>query len=293
MYNPNTKPSNPYTAPWNQFKQPNYQWQPYRIRKPSIKRVRKMGKASTERNLTVLAEHPYLFGQGYADAQKAAIKTSQVQGQQQAQDRLRQTAAKHGTTYTGMADDASREQTAALRDRYGAQSALIDEKILEGNRRHLMDATGLALNAQNQRRMTQAQVQSAREQAIGMMNQATPSPASKVICAELYRQGLMSNAVYEGDEEYGEYLKKTNPIAICGYHVWAYPVVDLIKDNKFLAKVALFIAMPWANEMAYLTQRTDKGSFVGKCMLKIGMPICYAIGKIKISLNIKQRTNHG
>jgi hypothetical protein len=77
--------------------------------------------------------------------------------------------------------------------------------------------------------------------------QAASSSGGKIICTELYNQGLMSKDLYLKDQAYGELLFICKPEIIEGYHILAKPVVKIMKSSKFFTKYLIKpIAMPWA-----------------------------------------------
>lgn len=43
----------------------------------------------------------------------------------------------------------------------------------------------------------------------------------KVICAELHRQGLMDETIFEADEAFGRYLEENHRDVLLGYQLWA------------------------------------------------------------------------
>ena len=99
-----------------------------------------------------------------------------------------------------------------------------------------------------------------------------------VVCTELNRQGLMSDALYEADCEFA----RTLPVeVITGYHVWAVPLVHWMQQSKTVTWLASLLAIPWAKEMAYRIGRRSKGSIVGKVVLFVGVPVCRMISLLR------------
>ena len=102
-----------------------------------------------------------------------------------------------------------------------------------------------------------------------------------IICTKLHELGFISDETYSIDEEYGNWIRTNDPYAYIGYLVWAkYIVSGMDKSYKF-AKVVNFIAKPWMTSMTHFMKYSDKKSFIGAAMIKIGLPICRIIGKIK------------
>lgn len=95
----------------------------------------------------------------------------------------------------------------------------------------------------------------------------------KIICAELYRQGLMDEATYRADEAFGEYLRKYDPVALAGYHRWARPVVAVMRRSRWATRGVWLVAKPWAQEMA------GRPNLVGTVLMAVGLPFCRLLGR--------------
>jgi len=94
--------------------------------------------------------------------------------------------------------------------------------------------------------------------------------ASKVICTELYEQGLLSESIYEADDAFGKILYINDPEVMEGYHLWAKPVVKLMQNSKLATHLAAIITRPWAKQMAYEMGAHEKGSIIGKILMETG-----------------------
>lgn len=110
-------------------------------------------------------------------------------------------------------------------------------------------------------------------------NDSTDSDGDKIICVELYRQGLLDPVIYRADEQFGRFLRMTNPDALAGYHLWAKPVVKMMQHSELASKVVFFFAKLWAEEMAYRMGAKKEGNFYGNVLMGVGLPICETIGK--------------
>jgi len=88
---------------------------------------------------------------------------------------------------------------------------------------------------------------------------------------------LLSEEIYKADNEFGKSLPHE---VLKGYHIWAIPIVKIMRKSKLITKIVFIFARPWVLEMAYRMGIRKKGNFVGEVMLIIGVPICGAIGKI-------------
>ena len=118
----------------------------------------------------------------------------------------------------------------------------------------------------------------------GALVTMTPAPTpvftggGKIICAELYIQGLLNKDIFELDELFGDLLFAIDPLAIKGYHAWANPVVSGMRKSKIFTRFVKFIANPWTKAMAKSMGHGD-GSFIGEIMMKVGIPACHFVGK--------------
>lgn len=98
-----------------------------------------------------------------------------------------------------------------------------------------------------------------------------------VLCTELYRQGKLEHNIYAADSAYGRTL---DPEVLAGYHTWAVPLAGLMAKSKVVTAILEPFIRAWAQEMAYRMKAVDKGSLLGKCLERAGVPICRLIGKI-------------
>ena len=106
------------------------------------------------------------------------------------------------------------------------------------------------------------------------------SDDDKVICAELHRQGLMSDEIYRADENFGLYLREKHPLVLAGYQFWARPVVKFMQRSQNVTMLAKKIADPWTQQMAYRMGVISHGSFIGMLMMKVGFVFCGIIGVV-------------
>jgi hypothetical protein len=104
----------------------------------------------------------------------------------------------------------------------------------------------------------------------------------KVICAELHRQGLMDETIFEADEAFGKYLRDNHRDVLLGYQLWAKPVVKWMQKSETFTRIVASVATPWSYEMAYRMGARDKGSVEGKILMFVGVPVCRAIGRAMI-----------
>ena len=98
-----------------------------------------------------------------------------------------------------------------------------------------------------------------------------------VICTELYKQGLLDEKTYKADSAYGSLLDDD---ILIGYKVWGQVVARLMSKSKVFTRIVSIFAIPWAKEMAFQIGVLDEGSWLGRIMNKIGIPICRFIGRL-------------
>ena len=108
----------------------------------------------------------------------------------------------------------------------------------------------------------------------------TTTTPHKIICAELFRQGLMDKTIYEADEAFGEMLYHKYPIILAGYHAWAKPVVNYMKKSKNFTHLVQIIVKPWSYEMAHIMGTREKGDLIGKVLMYVGFVVCLLVGMI-------------
>jgi hypothetical protein len=111
-------------------------------------------------------------------------------------------------------------------------------------------------------------------------SESETSEKQKIICVELFRQGLMAKQIYEADENFGNMLKEKYPLVLIGYQFWARPVVVQMRKSKALTNCVNYFAKPWSYEMAYIMGCRDKGDIIGKILMIVGFPICWLLGII-------------
>ena len=88
----------------------------------------------------------------------------------------------------------------------------------------------------------------------------------------------MDEAIFKADEAFGRYLRDNQKEVLLGYHLWAKPVVSLMQKSCAFTQIVNVLATPWSYEMAYRMGARDKGSFAGRILMDVGVPVCRAIG---------------
>jgi hypothetical protein len=101
----------------------------------------------------------------------------------------------------------------------------------------------------------------------------------KVICTELFRQGLISSALYNAELQA---TRQFVPILTgIGYRFWAIPYVKLMKRSSLATNFIKPFAVAWANQVCYdhINQEDYTSTVFGKVIRKTIEPLCYQIGR--------------
>ena len=99
------------------------------------------------------------------------------------------------------------------------------------------------------------------------------SGGSKVICAELYRQGLLEPHLYEADERFGRHMPL---VVLMGYWLWAMPLVRLMRRSRRFTGVMRCLSRPFVKAIAH---DFDPVLYpIGILYLLVGLPTCAILG---------------
>jgi hypothetical protein len=137
-----------------------------------------------------------------------------------------------------------------------------------------VDATAAAAQAEAQ---AQAQAQATAD-AMGFGSDSGDD-SGKVICTELHRQGKLDDATMAADKEFGEMVAENDPHTMAGYHLWAKPIVRLMQKSKIITWLVALLALPWAREMFLRQTGSGRGSWRGRILMRLGIPVCRFIGR--------------
>ena len=97
----------------------------------------------------------------------------------------------------------------------------------------------------------------------------------RVICNELYRQGLLTKEQVLLDYKFtSDYL---TPSHVKGYHLWAIWVVRQMRKGRMI-KFWKHIATHRANEIAYIYGKREKPDYLGKIYRCVLEPVCWLLG---------------
>jgi hypothetical protein len=164
------------------------------------------------------------------------------------------------------------------------ESNIVAEGINSGSFTNAQEGRSFISNAVESG-FTQAEVETLAKNPtvttnISMSQAPTPEApdAPKVICAELYRQGLLEKEIFELDEEFGRHLRKVDPDIINGYHQWALPLVSLMQRSIVASHIIKIIARPVVKHIAYQMGYPSK-TYLGHAMFTVGKHICKFIAK--------------
>lgn len=99
----------------------------------------------------------------------------------------------------------------------------------------------------------------------------------KIICNELYRQGYLSEKMWNADEKYGEMMFEKDPKLVIGYQMWARKVVKFMKENPNNTKMAYWLFKPWTEYMGYKMGVVEKPTLRGRFTNWIGSQFSYMV----------------
>jgi hypothetical protein len=105
----------------------------------------------------------------------------------------------------------------------------------------------------------------------------TGGGGSKIICNELYRQGYLSEEMWNADEQYGEMMFEKDPKLVIGYQMWARKVVKYMKKNPNNTKMAYWLFKPWTEYMGYKMGVVEKPTLKGRFTNWIGTQFSYMV----------------
>lgn len=102
--------------------------------------------------------------------------------------------------------------------------------------------------------------------------EGTSAEPPSIVCTELNRQGYLPWNVMVKDSEY---RKQYVPFdAYYGYLMLFSPVVRAMQKSRLVTTLIRPFGVATAREMASRVDNTIKGSWLGKVILKIGIPLC-------------------
>lgn len=239
---------------------------------------------------------------GYNAPQLAALQAQMAGGQQSAQQQ-RERALQGVLARQGIRGGAAASLQAQAGQQAAREKATMDTEMLMKQAQKQEQALGTyasavqgSLQAEEARRFQQQALNLAAEQQVaaaeaarrqaeattkyGESMERASEKKGKIICTELYEQGLMSREVYLADQEFGQNLTLNDPEVMIGYHAWARPITRLMRKSALFTRVVFHIATPWAKQMAYELGVIERPNFIGSILMKCGLPLCRMIGKL-------------
>lgn len=97
----------------------------------------------------------------------------------------------------------------------------------------------------------------------------------KIICTELYRQGLMP--LDERMWSHRGTMTLCSTIALRGYHAWAMPVVIALRRGRWL-RLWTFVCRHRARELAFQIGKRERSDPIGKIMRLLVEPLSFVVG---------------
>ena len=111
----------------------------------------------------------------------------------------------------------------------------------------------------------------------GTIPMGTGGYGNKIICNELYRQGYLSEELWNADERYGDMMFDKDPRLVIGYQMWARKVVKFMKENPNNTKLAYWLFKPWTEYMGYKMGVVEKPTLRGRFTNWIGSQFSYMV----------------
>lgn len=111
----------------------------------------------------------------------------------------------------------------------------------------------------------------------GTSNSAVGANVGTVICTQLYRDGHISQEVYDADTLYVR--KNFSVITRLGYLSWAVPFVALMRRNKVAYAIGRYFGVAWSLHCASHYISSIQTNRLGSILIAIVAPICTIIGK--------------
>ena len=110
-----------------------------------------------------------------------------------------------------------------------------------------------------------------------LFNSSGDGYGNKIICNELYRQGYLSEELWNADERYGDMMFESDPKLVIGYQMWARKVVKLMRKRPLYGKLAYKIFKPWTEYMGYKMGVIEKPTLMGRFTNWIGSKFSYMV----------------
>jgi hypothetical protein len=129
-----------------------------------------------------------------------------------------------------------------------------------------------------------------------MASWKTPQPPApegggmSVMCTLMREYGYLEDDVFHADTLFGHLINGTHPEVLIGYHAWAKPLTEFLRNNAIYIPLFAYIVQAWAYEMAeqfgIVKNRSTFKRLVGKIVMNVGKPVCGFIGTVISSQGI-------
>jgi hypothetical protein len=114
--------------------------------------------------------------------------------------------------------------------------------------------------------------------------QQPESGGMSVMCTLMREYGYLENDVFDADTLFGHLIATTHPEILIGYHAWAKPLTEFLRNNAIYIPLFAYIVQAWAYEMAeqfgIVKNRSTFKRLVGKIVMNVGKPVCGFIGTV-------------
>jgi hypothetical protein len=109
-----------------------------------------------------------------------------------------------------------------------------------------------------------------------------------VMCGLMHDYGYIDDDVIEVDNLFGKLLYASNPEIIVGYHAWAKPLTEFLRNHAIYIPLFAYTTQAWAYEMAenfgIVKKRSVFSRLLGKIVMNGGKPVCGFIGSLILSM---------
>jgi hypothetical protein len=114
--------------------------------------------------------------------------------------------------------------------------------------------------------------------------QQPESGGMSVMCTLMRKYGYLEDDVFDADTLFGHLIATTHPEILIGYHAWAKPLTEFLRNNAIYIPLFAYIVQAWAYEMAeqfgIVKNRSTFKRLVGKIVMNVGKPVCGFIGTV-------------
>jgi hypothetical protein len=114
--------------------------------------------------------------------------------------------------------------------------------------------------------------------------QQPESGGMSVMCTLMREYGYLEDDVFDADTLFGHLIAVTHPEILVGYHAWAKPLTEFLRNNAIYIPLFAYIVQAWAYEMGeqfgIVKNRSTFKRLVGKIVMNIGKPVCGFIGTV-------------